>query len=368
MDPRVNKLADVLVNYSVAVKPGDKVLIEGNTVTEPLIKAVYKKVLQVGAHPLVWVRLPGMNELRFRYASDEELESIPEPIKMIFETFEVGVTIWGSENTKALSNVTSDKMVLSKRAETEIMKTSLHRMATGEFRWVGTQFPIHAEAQSAEMGLLEYEDFVYGACLPDIEDPVDYWQRFSARQQKIVDWFMGKEWVRVLGPGTDLQFSILDRVFINCDGHENMPDGEIYTEPVKESVEGQVRFSYPTYYRYREVAGVCLWFKNGKVVKATADKGEDYLLKMLDTDEGSRYVGEFAVGTNQGITQFTKNTLFDEKIFGTFHLALGAGFPETGGGNESAIHWDMVSDLRAGGEIWVDDELVYKDGKFVIEF
>jgi len=258
--------------------------------------------------------------------------------------------------------------VLRNQAQAEIMRIYAQRAAAGELRWVGTLFPTNAHAQDAEMSLSEYEDFVYGACLPDMDDPVGYWRRFSAWQQRIVDWLEGKERVRVVGPETALRLSITDRVFINCDGRLNMPDGEVFTGPVEDSVEGHVYFSYPAIYQGREVAGIRLWFESGKVVKASAEKNEDFLLQMLDTDEGARYVGEFAIGTNKGITHFTRQILFDEKINSSFHMALGRSYPQTGGKNESTIHWDMICDMRTGGEIWVDDELLYKDGQFVIAF
>lgn len=216
------------------------------------------------------------------------------------------------------------------------------------------------------MGLVEYEDFVYNACLGDINDPVGYWKRFSAWQQKIANWLKGKKQVHVTAPETDLRFSIEGRSFSNCDGHENMPDGEVFTGPVEDSLDGQVYFSYPTIFNGREVTGVRLWFEEGRVVKAIADKNEDFLLKTLDTDEGARRVGEFAFGTNRGITRFTRQILFDEKINGSFHMALGASYPETGGKNESAIHWDMICDMRREGRVTVDGKLLYKNGKFVI--
>lgn len=216
------------------------------------------------------------------------------------------------------------------------------------------------------MGLHEYEDFVYGACLPDRENPVRSWKEISAWQQKLVDWLHGKEELRVDGPDVDLRMSITGRTFKNCDGKNNMPDGEIFTGPVEESVEGHVRFSYPTVYQGRKLEGVHVWFEKGRVVRATADKGEDFLQQTLDIDAGARYVGEFAIGTNRGITRSTGNTLFDEKINGSFHMALGAGMPETGSRNESAIHWDMVCDLAHGGRIFVDDALIYEDGHFLI--
>ena len=367
-DIRIEKLADVLVNYSVAIQPGDKVAVLGGPVAAPLLKAVYAKVLQAGGHPLMIVSLPGTDELLYRYASDEQLQHVSEPYKLVMETYDATIGVMSSENTKALSGVDPAKMVLRSQAQRELMKINMQRAASGELRWVGTLFPTHAYAQDADMSLSEYEDFVYGACMPDMDDPVGYWRRFSAWQQQIVDWFKGKERVHVVGPETDLHLSIAGRTFINSDGKRNMPSGEVFTGPVEDSVEGHVYFSYPAIYRGREVTGVRLWFEGGKVVKATAEKNEDFLIKALDTDEGSRYVGEFAIGTNEGITNFTHQILFDEKIGGSFHMAVGAGYPDTGSKNESAIHWDMICDMRGGGKIWVDDELLYKDGKFVVDF
>ena len=367
MDPRVDKLADLLVNYSVAVRAGDRVLIEGTSLAEPLLKAVYVKVLQAGGHPLMNAAPSGIEELLFRHASDEQLQYIHPPRKLVMETYDVRISIGGDDNTRSLTSVDPARTVLREQAQTELMKTLLRRSATGELRRTFALFPTNAYAQDAEMSLSEYEDFAYGACMPDMNDPVGYWRRFSARQEKIVNWLKGKEQVRVTGPETDLRLSIAGRTFINCDGHTNMPDGEVFTGPVEDSIEGHAYFSYPAIEGGREVVGVRLWFEHGRVVKAAAEKNEEFLLKTLDTDEGSRRIGEFAIGTNEGITRFTRQILFDEKINGSFHMALGAGFPETGSRNESAIHWDLVSDLRHGGEIRVDGELLYKDGQFVID-
>ena len=365
-DPRIEKLAQVLVDYSVAVCPGDKVIINGGTVAEPLIKEIYAKVLQAGGHPLVMCALSGIDEIFFRYASDEQLEHVPKPVELIMDTFDVRILLLAESNTKSLSNVAPQKMVLYQRAHGELLKTQLRRSAAGELRWAIAPFPTNAFAQDAEMGLSEYEDFVYAACVPDMSDPVGYWQRFSARQQKVVDWLKGKDQIHVKGRETDFRLSVAGRIFENADGHFNMPDGEVYTGPVEDSTEGHVYFSYPAIYQGREVTGVRLWFERGKVVKATAEKNEDFLNQTLDTDAGSRYVGEFAIGTNDFITRFTKEILFDEKIGGSFHLAVGAGIPWTGSKNVSAIHWDMVCDLRDGGEITVDGELLYRNGKFAI--
>jgi len=366
MDPRVSKLAEVLVNYSTEVKQGDKVFIQGGAAAAPLLRAVVTEVLRAGGLPLPLVGLPGMDELMYALGSDEQLQHIPEPMALVMETYDVMISLMSSENTKALSNVPPQRMMLASRAKRGLMATLMQRAAKGEVRWVGTLFPTRAYAQDAEMSLREYEEFVFGACLPEFEDPAGYWNRFSAWQQTIVDVLDTKERLRVVGPDVELAMSIAGRSFVNCDGKRNMPDGEVFTGPVEDSVEGHVRFSYPSTYSGRTLQGIHLWFEKGKVVKATADKDDAFLQQMLKTDEGARYVGEFAVGTNKGITRATGNILFDEKIGGSFHMALGAGMPETGSTNQSSIHWDMVCDLKDGGEIYADDELVYKDGAFLI--
>lgn len=367
-DERIQKLAHLLVNYSVAVQSEDRVLIDGDAAAESLVREVYASVLRAGGHPMVMARLGGLDELLYRHASDEQLRHVPEPLKLIMSTYDVRISLIAEENTRALSSIDPAKMVMRSQARTEIMQTFMRRSASGELRWTLTMFPTNACAQDAEMSLMEYEDFVYGACLPDLDDPIGYWRRFADWQQHIVDWLKGKDRVRITGPGTDLTLSIANRTFINCNGSHNMPDGEVFTGPVEDSVEGHVTFSYPAIHGGREVNGVRLRFEGGRVLEATADKNQDFLRKTLQTDQGAGRVGELAIGTSEGITRFTRQILFDEKIGGSFHLALGAGYPETGSQNQSAIHWDMICDLRDGGEIRVDDELLYRDGKFVIDF
>lgn len=366
-DPRILKLAEMLVQYSVAVKPGDKVTINGPSIAEPLLNAIYKQVLLAGGLPMARIYLPEMREILYKYANDQQLQYIPAPVKLDNDTNDVEINVMADANTKALTNVDPARMALRARANAEMNRQFMERAARGEVRWTLTLFPTQAHAQEAEMSLSEYEDFVYNACMPDANDPVGYWQKVSVKQKKIIDWLKGKQQVHVIGPETDLRLNIAGRTFINCDCKENIPDGEIFTGPVENSVEGQVHFSYPTIFGGREVTGVRLWFEQGKVVKASADKNEAYLLKTLDTDAGARYVGEFAIGTNEGIQRFTGEILFDEKIGGSFHVALGQGYPESGSQNQSGLHWDMICDLRNGGEIWVDNELLYKNGKFVLE-
>jgi len=366
-DPRIERLADLLVNYSVFIQPGERVEIRGTTLSEPLLLEIYKKVLQAGGHPITRLSSPEANELFYKYASDEQLRFIHKPLQIVIEEYDAIISVIAEENTKALSNVDPGKMVIASQARKDLSKLFMERAARKELKWTLTLFPTHASAQEAEMSLSDYEDFVYNACMPDKDDPVGYWTRIFNKQQKIVEWLSDKENVHVKGPGTDLRLQINGRKFINCACKENVPDGEIFTGPIEDSVEGHVTFSYPAIYSGKEVSNVQLWFEKGKVVKATADKNEAFLNKTLDTDEGARYVGEFAIGTNEGIQQFTREILFDEKIGGSFHMALGASYPESGGLNESAIHWDMICDLREGGEIEVDGQLMYKNGQFVLE-
>jgi aminopeptidase len=217
------------------------------------------------------------------------------------------------------------------------------------------------------MSLTEFEDYVYSTTYADVDDPVGEWNKYHDYHARLIDWLAGKKEVIIKGPNVDLKLSIKGRRFLNADGTKNMPSGEIFTSPVEDSASGWIHYTYPAVYRGREAQGVELYFEEGKVVKATADKGEDFLLSMLDTDDGARYLGEFAIGTNNKIQRFIRNILFDEKIGGTIHLAVGNGFSEIGAKNESAVHWDMICDMRQGGQITVDGELFYDSGEFKIE-
>ncbi len=366
-DPRVSKLAKLLANYCVEVKPGDKVLLMGAFSALPLVRETYREVIRAGGHPLTFWQEDTLAEIFYQEANDEQLAHIPEPQKLIMETYDCRIAIRGAENTRALSGIDPAKQTITRNASKELMEISMKRSASGDLRWVGTLFPTNAYAQEADMSLSEYENFVYGACHVDKEDPVAEWKKVSKIQQKLVDWLVGKKEVKVQGPNVDLILSIADRTFINSDGRRNMPSGEIFTGPVEDSVNGWVRFSYPAIQSGREVSGIELYFDDGKVVKATAKKNEAFLHSMLDSDAGSRYLGEFAIGTNDGIDRFTKSILFDEKIGGTIHMAIGAGYPETGSKNVSSVHWDMICDMREGGKIWVDGMEFYDSGKFLVD-
>ena len=242
----------------------------------------------------------------------------------------------------------------------------MQRSAAGEYRWSLTLFPTHAHASEAGLSLRAYEDFYYGACLATDGDPVTAWERQSDQVRRLAEWIQGKEEVHIQGPGTDIKLNVAGRKWIPCVGEHNMPDGEFFTGPVEDSVEGEIAYSFPTSYGGREVGGVRLRFEGGRIVDASADRGEAFLHEMLDTDEGAKRLGELGIGTNYGISTGTKEILLDEKIGGTVHMAIGMSYPESGGVNSSAVHWDMVCDLRQGGTISVDGQEIQRDGRFTI--
>ena len=276
------------------------------------------------------------------------------------------INILAETNTKALATVDPARQQLFQASRRPLMQSFMDRSAVGELRWVITLFPTDAYAQDAGMSTEEYAEFVFEACKLNHDEPVAAWQESSHLGQRVIEWLADRKTVHLTAPGTDLFVDISDRVWVNCDGARNFPDGEVFTGPVETGVNGTVSFTYPVVIAGQEIEGIRLTFKDGQVVDATADRGKGYLDAVLETDDGARRLGEFAVGTNFDIQRFSKNILFDEKIGGTVHMAIGAGAPETGSVNRSAVHLDMVCDLRSGGEITVDGDLLLKDGKFAI--
>ncbi|MTI71491.1 MAG: aminopeptidase [Firmicutes bacterium] len=367
-DQRIEKLANLLVNYSLKIKKGEHLLIEGYDISQPLIKAVYKEAIKKGAHVDTKIMLDGLKEIFLKEANDNQLEHVSPYLKFYSENYDARLTLLGGYNEKSLSNVDSKKLKKRSAATRDITIKLMERMGKDQ-KWCGTMFPTNASAQEANMSLDEYEDFVFEAGLLDSEDPIGEWEKNSKKQEKICEFLNTKETLHIVSKDTDLKMKIKGRKWINCDGRLNFPDGEVFTTPIEDSVEGHIRFSYPGIYSGKEIKDIRLEFKEGKVIKATASKGEDLLHALLDTDDGSKVLGEIAIGTNYGIQKFTKNMLFDEKIGGTVHAALG-GVPikETGGKNESGIHWDMLCDMKEEGKIYADGELFYKDGKFIKEF
>ena len=365
-DPRIEKLADVLVNYSTAVRPGDLVRLVGSPTARSLMAALYRAVLMAGGHPHLRMVPDECAEIFLEEAGDAQLR-YEDPIdQFTIEKIDVSISIWGQDNTRALSGVDPERQAVASQARKQLMARFLERAAVQELRWVGTQFPCHAAAQDAQMSLAAYERFVFQAGLLHLDDPAAAWREVSRRQQRVADALNGARQIRFTTPqGTDLSLGVEGRRWINCDGHENFPDGEVFTSPVEDATEGTVLFSFPAVHGGREVDGARLVFRAGRVVDASARTNEPYLFAMLDQDDGARVLGEIALGTNYAIRDFTRNTLFDEKIGGTFHAAVGACYPETGGKNDSGLHWDMVCDLREGGRILLDGNVISENGRFL---
>jgi aminopeptidase len=365
-DPRVQKLAQTIVDYSASVKSGDTVYLTGEVEGLPLVREVYKACIHRGAFVVAQITDETLANYLLRNGNDEQIAFVSPNERWRSEDSDVSIFVRATSNTRAGTSIDPKKESTYSVSRQDLAKRRSQRTAEGKHRWTLTQFPTEAYAQEASMTLEEFEDFVYSACFADQPDPIQCWHDLRDGQQKYVDWLKGRKEVVVRGPNIDMKLRIDDRTFINSEGTRNMPSGEIFTGPVEESVNGWVRFTYPGMRSGRVVEGVELKFENGKVVNAKASKNEEYLLAQLDTDAGARYLGEWAIGTNYGINRFTGNILFDEKIGGTIHMALGNSYPETGGKNKSAIHWDLICDMRDNSEITVDGDLLYKNGKFVI--
>ena len=363
------KMAHVVTAYCLDVCEGELVSIAGERVAEPLIEAAFEAVLRCGGHPHVEMIPANLHEIYMRRASDTQLNTMSPIDGYASDTVDARIVVRATTNTNTntMSNIDPQRVSHWTHARSRLFARRRRRKDAGELRWTICPWPTPSAAQAAEMGFLEYAEFVYKACGLDQDDPVAHWQAFRDCQMRLVAWLADKRHAEVRGPGIEMSFDFGGRSWISSHGHYNFPDGEIFTSPIEDSVNGWVAFSYPSVYGGREVSGVRLTFKDGKVVDASAQKGEAHLLAQLNADDGSRRLGEFAVGTNFGIQRFTRNTLFDEKIGGTIHMALGRGFAEAGGSNKSVVHWDMVHGMMDGGEILIDDQLYYQSGKFMIE-
>ncbi len=365
-DIRIERLADVLVNYSTSVQPGEWVGILGDVAALPLVRAVYTAVVKAGGNPSLMLGDEYMTREFYRHANDDQIAWLDPSLNKYYDEADVYIRVGALTNTRASTNIDPKRMQSVQKARRSWLDTRMRRAAEGKMKWVGTLFPTEGSAQEAGMSLEEYEDFVYGATFANLPDPVAEWRKMGVEQDKKIDWLKGKKHIELHGPNIDLKLSIAGRVFINACGLRNMPDGEIFTGPVEDSVNGWVRFSYPSILQGQSVEGIELKFENGRVVEASAKKNEALLFAQLDADAGSRYLGEFAIGTNFGIDKFTGSILFDEKIGGTIHMAVGAGYPDTGSKNTSTIHWDMICDMRTDSTIHVDGDLFYKNGQFVV--
>jgi aminopeptidase len=364
-DPRLESWATALVGFSVDVQPGQTVAIVGGVAAEPLLRAVYREVIRRGGFPVMLPSLHGLAVDLLTLGSDEQIGFISPVERFVYEQADVFVNVMAETNTKSLAGVDPARQTARQRARAPLFQEYLRRSSTGELQWTLTLYPTDAYAQDADMATEDFAEFVFRACKLNQPDPVAAWKTLAAEQQQLIDRLAGANELHLIGPDTDLILSVAGRTWINADGTKNFPDGEVFTGPVETSANGHVRFTYPVSVGGREVVDVRLRFANGKVVDATAAKGEDYLHETLDADEGARFLGEFAFGTNFDVTRFTRNILFDEKIGGTVHMAIGAGYPETGNTNQSSVHWDLICDLRQGGRVDVDGEPFLVDGRYV---
>ena len=364
-DQRLEKLAEVLVSYSTEVKKGDKVAISAEDAALPFVKAVARAAVKKGALVEYYIDLPDVDAELLKNGTEEQYAR-PNIRFGACASSDVWISAWGSENTKTMQSVPPERLKERRLANKENRKIYSSRMGSGELRWCGTQFPTNGDAQNAGMSLEEYEDFVYAAGFLNEEDPVAKWKEMAAWQERWVKWLDGKKELHILSEDTDIRVKVEGRKWINCCGQENFPDGEIFTSPVEDGVDGYITFSYPSILNGHEFEKVRLTVEKGRITEACcadAEKNET-LLSYIDTDEGSRYFGEVAIGTNYGIQRHTKNILFDEKIGGSMHMAIGEAFPEAGGKNTSAIHWDMINDMTKEGKIYADGILFYVNGKF----
>jgi aminopeptidase len=364
MSDRLRRLAEVLVGYSAGVEPGDLVVVQGPTNVEPLLEELYAATLRADGMPSMRVTLE-VDDLLLSEGSDEQASWVSPADREDVEQADVWIVVEAPSNTKALTGISPEREALQQRARKELRERYLERALQGELRWVLTAYPTQAAAQDAEMSLAQYEEFLYAGALLDDGDPVARWRAFAEEMRRVAEFLNSKQELRIVAEDTDLTLAFGGRTWIPSEGRENFPDGEVFTAPLETGVDGEIRFTYPAVFRGRQVDDVRLRFEEGEVVEATAARGQEFLEEMIAVDEGAKRVGELAFGLNDAIQLFTRNILFDEKIGGTVHLALGSAYPECGGTNRSALHWDMICDLRSGSEVYADGELVYRDGRFL---
>lgn len=358
-DPRIRKFAQLLAHYSIYAKKGESIGIEGPETTSLLIQDLYEELLRAGAFPMVRMTPNGINEAFYKYGKPHHFDTLPKFEMDYAKAMHGTIRIMGSSNTRSLSATDPALMARHSKARRPVRRIMLAK------KWSLTLFPTEAFAQDADMSLSEFADFVFQANLLHLDNPVKGWEEEERRQKKLIAKLRNADEVRIVGPDTDLKMSIKGRTFLESVAKENVPSGEIFTGPIETSAKGYIRYDFPVCNGGREIDGIRLVFRKGKVVEASATKNQDYLLKMLDMDPGARRLGELGIGTNYDIQRFIKNILFDEKIGGTIHLALGESYEETGGKNKSGLHWDMIKDLRKDGALYVDGKLFQKNGRFV---
>ncbi|GHF42925.1 aminopeptidase [Deinococcus metalli] len=349
--------AVLLADYCVTARPGDRVLISGSTLALPLIEALHRTLLERGARPVLRLSYPTQQEDVQRLASDDVLDSL-HPVE-IEDARALDASIRILTPTPPVADVPASRAARWRAAQAPVALSRLHP------RWNLTLYPTPFGAEAAGMTLPEYETFVARAMFLDTPDPVQKWGEIRDFQAGLITRLALADDVHIVSAGTDLHLSVRGRNWSNSDAKRNMPSGEVFTAPLERSANGVAHFDLPTLYGGRVVRGIDLTFKDGEVVEARAEEGEDVLRAALETDEGARFLGELGIGTNAGIQQPSMNILFDEKIGGTVHLAVGQAYAENGGTNTSAVHWDMICDLRKGGRVTLDGEPFQVDGHFV---
>jgi aminopeptidase len=354
----VDGFARLLTDYCLEVKPGQQIQVSSTTLAEPLLLALQREILERGAWPLLDVGLPRQAEGFWNAVRDEQLDSFPSADLAAARELDASLRIQATDNANALASVDPARLARAARAQSPLREARLAK------RWAITLWPTAAAAQQAGMATGELEAFVERALFLDRDDPVAAWGELRDFQAGLIARLEPAREIRIQAEGTDLTLDVSERTWINSDGKRNMPSGEVFTGPHEHSAEGVIRFTIPTSPRGVVVEDVTLEFREGRVVSAHADRGDAYLQATLETDEGARYLGELGIGTNFGIDRPIGAILFDEKIGGTVHLALGRSYPETGGSNESVVHWDLICDLREGGTLTADGELVLEDGAF----
>lgn len=361
----LDKYAKLLVNYSLDIQPGDRLFIRTTTLAEPLVREVYREAIKVGAIVETELTFREQNRILISEGNTEQLQHVPLLYQEAVKSFDAYLYIRAPFNLKEDQGVDSTKANIRQEAYKPAQKIYFERTATRALKRTLCQYPTIANAQNAGMSLEAYEQFIFSACKLYEDDPVNSWLQVRKDQQHIVDFLNKKEKMRYKGAGFDIEFSTSGRTWINSDGQTNMPSGEVYTSPVEDSVNGTIHFSFPGVYMGHEVEAVTLWVKDGWIEKWEAKRGQDFLNRIFEL-EGARRFGEAAIGTNYSISRYSKNILFDEKIGGTIHMALGQSYLQAGGKNESAIHWDLITDMKQGGEIYADDEKIYENGYFLI--
>ncbi len=365
IDSRAERLARLVSDYSLGLRDGDVFRIDGAHESLALGVPIYERALAAGAHPYTQIKVEGAAEQLLKVGTDEQLTYIGSTAAPELEELDALLTIWSDLNTRELSGVDPARQKLMLDARQELSKRRTERIFSGELRWCGALFPTQAHAQDAGMSLRAYEEFVYGAChVLEDEDAAAHWRATAAALKARASELDAVSELHIQGPDTDLRVGVAGRTWIAADGRLNMPDGEVFTSPLEDQTNGEIRYTFPASFQGREVEDVRLRFEKGRVVDAEAARGSAYLETVLEL-EGADILGEVAFGLNYEIDRFTHNILFDEKIGGTMHLALGASFPMTGGLNSAPIHWDMICDLREDGEVYADGELIWRAGHFL---